>query len=106
GRANYAQHAYYGQAFFALSTGIERSCKLALVVDHAIEHGGKFPDNKSVRGYGHSLKRLLDVVDAMAERRGLTAPDGRLPREPIHVGIVATLSKFAENITRYYNLDV
>jgi len=38
GKANYAQHAYYGQAFFALTIGLERAAKLALVVDHALEH--------------------------------------------------------------------
>jgi hypothetical protein len=41
--ANYAQHAYYNQAFFALSVGIERSGKLGLVVDHALNARGNFP---------------------------------------------------------------
>ncbi len=42
GRANYAQDAYYGQAFFALSIGLERASKLAFVVDHAL---GACPNN-------------------------------------------------------------
>jgi hypothetical protein len=33
GKANYAQEAYYGQALFSLTTGIERSAKLAFVID-------------------------------------------------------------------------
>ena len=31
GRANYAQEAYYAQAFFALSVGFERAAKLEII---------------------------------------------------------------------------
>src|SRR5262245_9371738 len=71
GQANYAQDARYGQAFFALSVGIERSCKLALVVDHAVEHLGVFPTNEGVLRYRHNLRRLLDRLDEIGARRGL-----------------------------------
>src|SRR5262245_16310650 len=40
GKANYAHHAHYGQAFFDLTIGIERAAKLAFVVDYALDHGG------------------------------------------------------------------
>jgi hypothetical protein len=105
GRANYAQRAYYSQAFFALSVGLERSCKLALVVDHALQNGGRFPDNNEVRRYGHNLASLLKEMDRVAERRGVDE-QRRLPRSEIHTGIVKTLSRFATNLTRYYNLDL
>jgi len=105
GKANYAQHAYYGQAFFALTVGLERSAKIALVVDHALENRGTFPPNSELRTYGHNIKGLLERVDQIAERRGLSSAEDRLPRSPIHNGIVETLSTFATNITRYYNLD-
>lgn len=105
GKANYAEHAYYGQAFFALSIGLERSAKLALVVDHALEHGGQFPSHNLLRGYGHNLKELLEKADQIASRRGLTSTD-RLPTSAIHKAIVGVLSDFASNITRYYNLDL
>ena len=103
-RANYAQHAYYGQAFFALSIGFERASKLALVVDHALNHGGQFPAHKVLRDYCHRLGDLLDNADKIAERRGLTGTESRLPRSNIHDGIVGVLSDFASNLTRYYNL--
>lgn len=105
GKANYAHRAYYGQAFFALTTGLERATKLALVVDHAIEHNGKFPPHSVLRGYGHNLKQLLEQTDKIAERRGLTTTENKRPRTAIHEGIVEVLSDFASNITRYYNLD-
>lgn len=106
GNANYAQHAYYGQAFFALSIGFERAAKLALVVDHAIEHNGTFPSHGVLRAYGHNLKVLLEQADEIAKRRGLSGSNDRMPSTTIHTGIVEVLSDFATNITRYYNLDL
>jgi hypothetical protein len=103
-KANYAQHAYYGQAFFALTIGFERAAKLALVVDHAIEHDGQFPEHKVLRDYCHRLKDLLNNADEIAKRRGLSGAEYCLPRSAIHDGIVSVLSDFANNITRYYNL--
>ena len=103
GKANYAHHAHYGQAFFSLSTGFERAAKLAFVIDHALVNAGSFPSNEELRTYGHKLDQLLDRADAIAERRQLV--DIRLPRSDIHNGIVTVLTEFANNITRYYNLD-
>jgi hypothetical protein len=104
GDANYAEDAYYGQAFFALSIGFERSAKLALVVDHALNNGGAFPSHKILKDFGHRLNDLLAKADNIAEMRTLTG-DGRLPQGDIHKAIIAVLSKFAANVTRYYNLD-
>lgn len=106
GKANYAHQAHYPQAFFALSIGVERAAKLALVVDHAIQNNGAFPDNKQLRQYGHDLKGLLHEVDAIVGSGRLSHDTRRLPDSPIHQGIVETLSEFASNITRYYNLDL
>lgn len=103
GRANYAEKGYYSQSFFALSVGFERACKLILVLDHALT-SGDFPSERQVRRYGHDLSKLLDSADRVAERFQLA--ESRLPRTPIHQGIVITLSNFATNVTRYYNLDV
>lgn len=104
GRANYSQSDYYAQGFFAFSVGLERACKLILVVDHARETG-TFPPNEEVRRYGHDLDSLLEAADKVAKRYGVSE-DKRLPRSEIHEGIIGTLSKFASNVTRYYNLDL
>ncbi|KGV57525.1 hypothetical protein [Burkholderia pseudomallei] len=106
GRANYAQHAWYGQAFFALSIGMERAAKLALTVDHAVQNQGRFPENRQLREYGHNLKALLGCVDAMVESGRLGDDVVRLPDSEIHQSVIEILSDFASNITRYYNLDV
>lgn len=105
GRANYAQQAYFGQAFFGLSIGFERSAKLALVVDHALQNAGNFPDNRLLRDYGHDLSRLFESVNQLAVRRGLNKPEERLPSTLVHQAVTKVLSQFATNVTRYYNLD-
>ena len=105
GKTNYAQPAYYGQAFFALTVGFERATKLALVVDHALEHSGAFPQHSTLRKHGHNLEKLLEQTDEIGKRRGLAAEE-RLPQTAIHEGIVRVLSDFASNVTRYYNLDL
>lgn len=105
-KASYSRPAYYGQVFFALSTGFERAAKLALMVDYALDHAGTYPDQKTVRDYLHDLRKLLDECDKIAERRGFSHPNQRLPRTAIHDGIISVLSTFATNVTRYYNVDV
>ena len=102
GRANYAQQGYYAQAFFSLSVGLERSGKLALVLDYALDNQGAFPSGQALRSYGHDLKKLLTRAEAIAQKRGI---DAQLPATDIHDGIVSTLTDFATNVTRYYNLE-
>jgi hypothetical protein len=86
GKANYAQPAYYGQAFFALTVGLEQATTLSLVVDHALEHSGTFPQRNLLRAYGHNLEKLLEQTDEIAKRRGLTAVEERLPRTVMFEG--------------------
>lgn len=103
GKANYAETAYYGQAFFALATGFERAAKLSLVIDHALKNNGQFPTSKVLRDYGHNLSALLTKVDEIAAQRQLRR---RLPNSEIHNSIIKLLTDFANNVTRYYNLDL
>ena len=104
GKSNYAYHAHFGQAFFSLSTGIERGAKLALAIYHALKNDGDFPEPRVLRSYGHNLSDLLTELDLKAEEAGLP-PSERLPRSQIHSGIIRVLTEFASNVTRYYNLD-
>lgn len=106
GRANHAHHAYYGQAFFALSVGFERAAKIAISVDAALSSDGDLPSQRTLRQYGHDLSSLMERVDAIAEARAVPGPEGRLPREAIHTAILGVLSDFATNKTRYYNFDL
>lgn len=103
GKANHAENAYYSQAFFALGVGFERSTKLGLSVASALDGDG-FADGHTLKSYGHDLGKLLGEADALAERYGLEG-NGRLPRSEIHTAIVEVLGDFANNLTRYYNLE-
>ncbi len=105
GKANYAQQAYYYQAFFALSVGLERSAKLALAVDHRLRTGA-FPSEQELRKFGHNLAELLSRMDEMALARRLSGDWAVRPRKPINDAIVSVLTDFASNVTRYYNLDL
>ncbi|WP_162909194.1 hypothetical protein [Aggregatilinea lenta] len=105
GKANYAQDAYYSQAFFALSIGFERTAKLILLVDYALDHNGDFPTNETLKEYGHKLKELLIQSDKIAKKRHFEEQIGELPNTDIHKSIIEILSSFASNVTRYYNLD-
>jgi hypothetical protein len=70
GRANYAQSAYCAQAFFSLSIGFERAAKLALVVDHALQHSGEFPPTRVVRSNRHDAGAVVAGAAAPANARG------------------------------------
>lgn len=100
GKANYAQQAYYYQAFFALSVGLERSSKLALAVDSGLRDG-RFPTDKEMRTHGHRLDTLIEAVGVVATVRGI---DTEVPSSEINKAILAVLTDFADNVTRYYNL--
>jgi hypothetical protein len=103
GKANYAQLANYAQAFFSLSVGLERSCKLALLLDYAVDNSGQFPSESYVRRYSHGLERLMSEASNIAARRRYSS---FLPNSTIHQNIINILSEFASNVTRYYNIDV
>jgi hypothetical protein len=102
-RANYQRPAEYHRAFFSLSLGFERLAKLAIVLDHVIDHGGTYPNEGVVRAYNHDIEKLLDAVAEIAERRGFAV---ERPGSRVQYGIVRALTQFAMNITRYYNLDL
>lgn len=104
GRAGHERTAMYAQAFFALSVGFERGAKIALTIESALSNDGRFLTGRELRAYGHDLTKLLADVATVAQARGCSDPV--LPDGEIHRGIVATLTNFASNVSRYYNLEV
>ena len=104
GNASYAQTANYAQMLFSLSIGLERSAKLVLCLDYVARHG-RYPSGGHVRRYGHDIQRLLGKVDGIGATMTGTHWNSRLSRSPITVNIIQVLSDFANNITRYYNID-
>lgn len=96
GRASFAdKFGEYYTAFFGLSVGLERLCKLALVADHAISHNGRMPEESVVRRFRHKLVDLTDAVDAVAQNHKLTLKYPR-PLTAISVKIIECLEAFAD----------
>lgn len=90
----------FARAFFALSTGLERTSKLILQVNSRLSTGG-FISEREMRALGHDLSGLLQAVEDMCDGRGWDLPR---PNEPLHAAIVTVLADFATG-GRYYNLD-
>lgn len=105
GKANHAATAFYHQAFFGLSIGIERMCKQVLIADYAIRHSGSFPDFKYIKNFGHILKGLIVACDEVGTRFEPDREHAKRPDDDIHKAVTDVLGEFA-NGTRYYNLDL
>jgi hypothetical protein len=103
GKARYEQTATYTQAFFALSVGFERGAKVALTLDAALTNNGRFLTTTELRRYGHRLADLLQAMEEIAARRGISP--SAAPSDDIHRAIIGVLTNFASNVTRYYNLE-
>ncbi|WP_457134448.1 hypothetical protein [Mycobacteroides abscessus] len=96
GRANYADlTGEYYTAFFGLSIGLERLCKLILVTDYAITHQGILPNQKLVRSYGHKLAMLCEKVEDIADNHQLEIRYPR-PKSEITSSILTCLDEFAD----------
>lgn len=104
GKATHSTVGRYHEAFFGLSIGIERLCKLLYIADYAIEHEGTFPSFDRLKNQGHDLDGLLNTCEEIGGRVDATRPFCERPSTAIHQGIVHVLSDFATS-TRYYNLD-
>ena len=77
GKASFGDAAaYYAQAFFALSVGIERGAKLALSINAALNEHGSFLAGEDLRRFGHDLDRLLHAVEEVAKERELSDTTG------------------------------
>lgn len=105
GSADHHNMGYYAQAFFGLSIGLERLAKLIVVADYAIENSGAFPTNLTLRQIGHNLDLLLNKCEAISIVRRTGMEYCMRPNDPVHIGIVRTLTEFAR-VSRYYNLDL
>lgn len=96
GKADYAKNkGEYYNAFFGLSVGLERLCKLILVVDHALTHSGALPTEVVVRKFGHKIGELFNAVEGIAKSRGLSYAKDR-PNNKIVMAMLSNLDAFAD----------
>lgn len=92
-KANIYQKGLYYQAFFSLSTGIERLLKLIIIYKYRIENNGIFPENNDLKEKGHNLYEMFKIVSP------------KLLEDNIYNLVINFLNNFAKS-TRYYNLDI
>lgn len=104
-KAHSSRQGLYLQGFFNLATAIERIGKIAIIVDHVLENGGEFPQDKVLRTIGHDV---LDLTKNMRVMRSRYADDdafGAFPNDDFVPAMLEILSNFATG-ARYYNLDL
>ena len=91
-------------AFFELSTGLERTMKLILILDHMAQNQLSPPDDKFIRCYGHRLGKLWNATKSVGARRGLTVLEG-FQADSLGMITLAFLDKFADTNGRYSNIN-
>jgi len=104
-RANYASKGVYFQAFTSLSTGIERIGKLCLILDHFINHEGKFPDDNDMRAMGHKIGKIYTKSQSVIVDNSIAMKYLSNLNAPIHQAILKVLDEFATG-DRYSNINL
>ena len=103
-RANAAKTGLYYEAFFNLATGLERLCKIVLIVDYAIDHDGEFLTDSGLSKFGHDIQDLVCETTRIRAKHHYNATLAQFPNDEVVTLAINFLSEFAKG-TRYYNLD-
>jgi hypothetical protein len=104
--ANYATKGVYFQAFTNLSTGFERIGKLCLMLDHFIDHVGKFPDYNYMKNkIRHNICAIYEKSVAVITKRLISMKFLKNLNDPIHQAILKIISEFAQG-DRYSNINL
>jgi len=105
-KANYASQGTYFQSFTSLSTGLERIGKLCLMLDHCIDHDGRFPDASYMKDeICHKIVVIYGKSTSVIARRSVRMRFLQNLEDPIHQGILTVLSEFAQG-DRYCNINL
>ena len=104
GRASYGSKiGEYYTAFFGISVGLERLSKLIQVADRAISNNGQMPGERIIRGFGHKIVMLANVVETVTQKHRLKLTYPR-PTYAISKKCLECLDAFADaNRGRYAN---
>lgn len=96
-KAHFMQKAHFGSAFFELTIGIERLCKIILIKRYQKNNSDAFPTNEYIRKFSHEICSLIHEVVKNNKTEFIE-------KDNIADAIIRFLSEFAKT-TRYYNLD-
>jgi hypothetical protein len=102
-RAESSVPAIYYEGFFGLTIGLERICKLIIVVSDFVHHGA-FPTDAELKSkYGHDLASLKKEVQKRVAA-GEVSTAWAVPAGNETDALVSFLTNFAK-FNRYYNLS-
>ncbi|MDR6847605.1 MAG: hypothetical protein V4522_14825 [Pseudomonadota bacterium] len=87
---------------FALSIGMERIMKIAVILNHKAANDLANPTDKQLKALGHSITELYEHVRLIGAAHGLA--DGWFEARSHHYDALEALSEFALG-SRYYNFD-
>lgn len=95
-KSSFENKGVYFQSFTNLSLGIERLCKICLIVNHLKSHNS-YPNTKDVTKFGHNLVKLFESISTLKEASN--------ELKEIHKSIISHLSNFADSKGRYSNIN-
>ncbi len=104
--ADYSSPGTYYQAFFSLSVGLERICKLIITVSAYVSEGVFISDKEFKKTYSHDLKLLFSSLERLVAQGDVSSESGEIPTTQREAAddTIAFLADFGRK-NRYYNLD-
>ena len=95
-KACFADKGIYFDSFNSLSLGLDRLCKICLILDY-IRREGKYPESNYIKQFGHDLEKLIIKVESIIiDQYEFTE---------LHRIIISHLSRFANSKGRYSNIN-
>lgn len=105
-KANYSSKGLYYQSFVLLSTGIERLCKLCLILEHYIKTQGSLPLYNEIRDYSHRISRLFNRCEEIRKEYNIKLYFAYRMDENVRQSIIDLLDDFSKTTGRYSNINI
>ena len=51
-----------------MATGLERLCKIVIILDHALDHGGLFPTDDNLKKLRHDIQKLIQETKRVRDK--------------------------------------
>ena len=95
-KACFTDKGIYFDSFNSLSLGLERLCKICIILDY-IKREGKYPESNYITKFGHNLEKLIIKLESISINK--------CEFTKLHRLIISHLSKFADSKGRYSNIN-
>lgn len=95
-KSSFINKGIYFNSFNSLCLGLERLCKICLILDYVRENG-KYPEHDYIRKFGHDLEKLILKVESISV--------DRCEFTELHMMIISHLSNFSNSKGRYSNIN-